>query len=77
MDIQMTDVILHIDEELAENDLHALEDGLRDYEGVISVHHETDRPHLVLVEYNPDIATSHGILKTVTSQGLHAELIGL
>ena len=77
MDIQMTDVVLHIDEELAENDLHAIEDNLRQYDGVISVHHETDRPHLMLVEYNPELATSRGILHTVTSRGLHAELIGL
>lgn len=77
MNIQMTDVTLHIDEALDENDLNIVEKDLRDNDGVISVHREGNRPHLMLVEYNPDRVTSHRILSTVTSQGLHAELIGL
>ena len=77
MDIQMTDVTIHIDEELAENDLQEIEEDLRHYDGVISVHHEQNRPHLMLVEYNIDLATSKGILNSLTNQGLHAELIGL
>jgi len=77
MDIQMTDVTLHIDEELEKNDLDIVEHDLRDNEGVLSVHRESNRPHLMLVEYNPDRVTSRHILNTVTSQGLHAELIGL
>ena len=77
MDIQMTDVTIHIEEELAEDDLQELEDGLRQFDGVISVHHEQNRPHLMLVEYNVDLATSRGILNSLTNQGLHAELIGL
>lgn len=77
MNIQMTDVTLHIDETLDENDLDIVEEDLRENDGVISVHREENRPHLMMVEYNPDRVTSRNILNTVTSQGLHAELIGL
>lgn len=77
MDIQMTDVLVHIDETLEEQDLDNVENRLRDEDGVISVHHESKHPHLMLVEYNPDRTSSRGILQTVTRQGLHAELVGL
>ncbi len=77
MDIQMTDVTLHIDEALESRDLEIVEEDLRDNDGVLSVHREKNRPHLMLVEYNPDLVTARNILNTVTSQGLHAELIGL
>jgi len=77
MDIQMTDVLVHIDETLKEQELDRVEDRLRNEDGVISVHHESNHPHLMLVEYNPELATSRSILQTVTRQGLHAELVGL
>jgi hypothetical protein len=44
---------------------------------VVSVHNPDARPHLTMVEYNPDRLKSADILKAVTSQGVHAELIGL
>ena len=77
MAFQMTDVTLHIDESLDEPDLQAVENDLRGQDGVISVHHEPRRPHLMLVEYDIDASSSRAILNTVTQRGLHAELIGL
>ncbi|HDP88697.1 MAG TPA: ATP-binding protein [Thioalkalivibrio sp.] len=77
MDIDMTDVTLHIDEALDTDQLEHLESRLRAQEGVISVGRRPDRPHLMVVEYNPRRATGERILSTVRSDGLHAELIGL
>jgi hypothetical protein len=54
-----------------------IEDALRMIDGVVSVHNPDNRPHLAVVEYNPDKTNSAAILSAVTSQGVHAELIGL
>ena len=77
MDIQLADVIVHIDETL-ENDRRAqIEDQLRAIDGVVSVHNPDDKPHLAIVEYNPEKTSSAVILHTVTTQGVQAQLIGL
>jgi hypothetical protein len=77
MDIPLVDVTLHIDESLGSAQRAKMEDVLRALDGVVSVHNPDARPHLTMVEYNPDRLKSADILKAVTSQGVHAELIGL
>jgi hypothetical protein len=77
MDIKLVDVIVHVDESIAADRRSALESGLRGMHGVVSVHMPEDKPHLVTVEYNPDAVTSQQVLRCVTEQGVHAELVGL
>lgn len=77
MDIPMIDVMLHIDEDLNPLQRHSLEDYMRDQLGVIGLGYHDQRPHLMVVEYNPDMTTSMQLLRSVTARGLHAELIGL
>jgi predicted ATP-grasp superfamily ATP-dependent carboligase len=43
----------------------------------VSFHNPNDRPHLYVIEYNPERTTSTAILSAVTGQGVHAELIGM
>jgi hypothetical protein len=77
MSIQLADVTVHMRETLDRPARAKIEDALRMIDGVVSVHNPEDRPHLALVEYNPDKTSSAAILGAVTSQGVHAELIGL
>jgi hypothetical protein len=77
MDIQLADVVVHIDQTLALDRRSEIEAELRAIDGVVSVHNPDDRPHLAIVEYNPDKTNSATILSTVTGQGVHAELVGL
>lgn len=77
MDIQLADVVVHIDQTLELDRRSEIEAELRAIDGVVSVHNPDDRPHLAIVEYNPDKTNSAAILSTVTGQGVHAELIGL
>ena len=77
MDIQLADVVVHIDQTLERNRRAEIEERLRAIDGVVSVHNPDDRPHLAIVEYNPDRTSSSAILNTVTVQGVHAELVGL
>ena len=77
MDIQLADVVVHIDEELERERRTEIEEQLRAIDGVVSVHNPDEKPHLAIVEYNPDKTNSSVILNTVTVQGVRAELIGL
>ena len=77
MNIQLADVTVHIDQTLDRPGRAKIEDALRMIDGVVSVHNPDNRPHLAVVEYNPDKTNSAAILSAVTSQGVHAELIGL
>ena len=77
MNIQLADVTVHIDQTLEREERSKIEDVLRAIDGVVSVHNPDDRPHLSVIEYNPDKTSSSAILSAVTSQGVHAELIGL
>ena len=79
MDINLTDVTLHIDEELDAEGRGGLEEALRQREGVISVHFNTTvvHPHLAVVEFNPDRVKGQDLLEIVRVQGYRAELVGL
>lgn len=77
MDIQMTDIMLHIDEELDEQSQQALETLMRKQDGVIGLGYHGERPHLMVIGYNPEATTDQALLHCVQEQGLHAELVGL
>ena len=77
MDIQLADVIVHIDENLPKDQRVQIEEKLRTMDGIVSVHNPDDRPHLSVIEFNPDVSSSGAILEMVKSQGVHAELVGL
>lgn len=75
--VSLIDVTVHVDESVDKDTRAKLESDLRSQDGVVGVHSSEQTPHLMIVTYNPDHATSKQILKTVLSEHLHAELIGL
>jgi hypothetical protein len=77
MNIQLADVTLHIDETLDAERRAAIEHVVRALDGVISFHSPNDRPHLTVVEYNPERTSGAAILSAVAREGVHAQLIGL
>lgn len=74
---KMADVTIHIDEAVAVEEREGLQDKLRALDGVLAAASQDDTPHLIVVEYNPDLIDSREILDAVTDCGLHAELIGM
>ena len=76
-DITLTDVTIHIDKDTDAIIRSQIENGLRTINGVISVHLPEDKPHLVLVEYDPDVTSSSHLLALVKELAGHAEMIGL
>ncbi len=77
MDIKIVDVTIHIDETLEEARRPQLVDKIREQDGVVAVGYHDEKPHLMVVEYNPDKTSSSDLLETIKGEGLHAELIGL
>jgi copper chaperone CopZ len=76
-DIKLVDVTIHIDKDTDIDTRKAVEAALRSVKGVVSVHMPSNEPHLVVVEYDPDVATSSDLLSTVEEVAGHAEMIGL
>jgi hypothetical protein len=74
---KMVDVTIHIDETITAENLEAIQDKLRSLPGVLAAVSHNRTPHLMVVEYNPDLIHSHKILDTVIDSGVHAELIGM
>jgi hypothetical protein len=77
MDIQLADVLLHIDENLTPDRRGEVEDRLRGVDGVVSVHNPETKPHLTLVQYRPDKVSSQALLQATLAEGISAELVGL
>ena len=74
---KIADVVVHIDETLATDELNSLVDAIRGVDGVISAGAQDNTPHLVAVLYNPDNVNSKEILDKVKNEGCHAELVGI
>jgi len=73
----LSDITLHIDEELTPESRADLGDKVKRLDGVAEVLTSEDKPHLAVVRYQTDQAKAGDILAIVRNQGLHAELIGL
>ena len=71
------DVVIHIDEELDDANIHEVEWDLAQLNGVISACVHEKARHLMLVDYDPQSTRSGFLLNRVKNRGLHAELIGL
>ena len=77
MSEKMTDVTMHIDEETSHEQREALRDHLLQRDGVLAAAYRDEKPHLMVIGYDPEIIKSTDFLEIAKSSGLHAELIGL
>ena len=75
--MSQSDIVIHIDEELDDEHIHALERDVCMRDGVVSACVHEDRRHLMVVDYDPRGVRSTDILSQVRAAGLHAELIGM
>lgn len=72
-----TDFVVHINETLSQPALEAIEEDIRHGNGVITVGHRLDKPHLVQVLYDSNKTRMVEIVQEVRKHGLHAQAIGL
>ena len=72
----MVDVTLHIDENTTHDEREAFRDTLLALDGVMAAACHDEKPHLMLIEYDPEIINSIEIVNAAKKSGFHAELIG-
>ena len=73
----LVDIIVHVDENIDHDHREALTDKVRGVSGVVAVRLDDDKPHLMIVEYDPDAIKAIDVLNCVKEDGVHAELVGL
>jgi len=77
MSDQIADITMHIDENTTHEDRERLRDELLSIDGVMAASYHDEKPHLIVMAYDPDVVNSLAFVKTAQEQGLHAELVGL
>jgi hypothetical protein len=77
MSTKLAEVTLHMDEETTHDEREAFRDVLLSMNGVMAAACHDERPHLMLIEYDPDAVNSIEFVNAAKARGLHAELIGL
>jgi len=77
MSSNLNEVMLHLEETLDEETLHTLEDGVRQDAGVVSVGHNPDNAHMIMVVYDSETTRAASLLHTFEERGLHAQVVGL
>lgn len=71
------DVVVHIDEELDDEQIHGLEKDLARFDGIYSACVHEKARHLMLIDFDPEDVDPVMLLDEVEAHGMHAELIGL
>jgi len=67
---------MHIQNNLSYDTRRQVEHDVLHHEGVTSANFNESRPHLMVVEYDPQLINSFEIMKEVNSSALHAARIG-
>lgn len=75
--MDIVDITIHVNEDLASAQKAALENSLRELDGVVSMCCHKQTPHLLLVMYNPQKLDSQAMLGRVKADGYHAQLVGI
>ena len=74
--MHITDMVMHVDDNLEEQSRRSVEKCLTGQRGVIHAHFNERRPHLMLVSYDTERTSSFEILAGMSGQSLCAERIG-
>ena len=74
--MHITDMVMHIDNNLGVDSRRNIEKALTGNRGVVHAHFNDKRPHLMLVSYDTDTTSSFEILAQMTGQQLCAERVG-
>lgn len=77
MSNQIADITMHIDENTSHEDRERLRDELLGLDGVMAAAYQDEKPHLMVMAYDPDAVKSSTFVKIAQERGLHAELVGL
>ena len=68
-------VTMHIDENTTHDEREAIRDALLGLDGIMAAVYHDNRPHLMIVVYDPSRSKSIDFVNVVKEKGFHAELI--
>jgi hypothetical protein len=72
--MNISDILIHVNESLNIQQRQSLEEAMREVEGVVAPRFNVE--HLLLVAFNPAITSPSTLLSKVKSFGYQAQLIG-
>ncbi|MDD5242080.1 MAG: hypothetical protein PHG47_10255 [Sulfuricella sp.] len=74
--MNVSDILIHINDSLSEQQRKALEESMRQIDGVVAPRFNPGKEHLLLVAFNPDATSTAALLAQVQSFGYNAQLVG-
>jgi hypothetical protein len=74
--MSINDVVIHVNETLDAQARHALEDQMREIDGVIAPRFNDRKIHLMIVAYDPEQTSTLMLLDAVRGRGYHAQHCG-
>jgi hypothetical protein len=77
MSTRLNEVLIHLNESVDDATLDELEQGIRKNQGVISVGHQPNKNHLMVVVYDSEVARASSMLHNFRERGLHAQVVGM
>ena len=75
--MNISDVMIHINESLSEEARTSLENTLRNIEGVVSPKFGAGKEHLLLIAYDTETTTTTALLEKAQAAGYTAQLVGM
>ena len=69
-------IVIHINDELQQEQISKLENSLGSDAGVKEARINRDRSHFMLVDYMPSIVTARQVINYVKNKGYNAVLVG-
>ena len=76
MDTYSTSVVVHIDENLTSEEIQQLEQEVCHMNGIVSAWMDVKTPHLMVVDYDPQVVESGMLLAHIQGTGVHPSLLG-
>ncbi len=75
--MSISDIMIHIDQSLNTEARLAMEERMRQIEGVVAPRFNSGKEHLLLVAFNSDKASAAALLGAVRASGYSAQLVGV
>ena len=75
--MNISDVMIHINESLGEAERSTLEDAMRKIDGVVSPKFNAGKQHLLLIAYDTEKTNTAILLEKARAAGYIAQLVGM
>jgi hypothetical protein len=75
--MNMSDVMIHINESLSDEARNALENAMLKVEGVISPRFNPGKAHLLMVAFDLEKTNAAALLERIRAAGYTAQLVGM